>query len=1322
MKTKYYMQNQSMFLKMNKIKFTIPLLLSFVVLSISFYLIFKFDSKAQADYPDFRIEMKASSESWGIVKEGPTMSTPNMSVGGGPLLNWVSDEENGTNPEYLQLNLVSNAGIIAGKDFRLGFQARENGYPDGTIQYTKWASEGGGWSNLALASNGVGGFIEKPDEYRLILDVRDLPAGNLNINNFRIGIKGTMNYLNPGWGSPTRTGVARFTPWLKDGGGWLDDWADGGCIGPCTPADGYQIYIDIDSPFENDFRIGLQGDNDFGDPGEVAYTPWVNLLNQRVNKKAVTDWALSRGGGDPDFYRLHLDTKSNIIPQIDFRIGLQTADDLGLNNIENTKYTRWASEGGGWTWYEDIGGATGVDNTLVSRDNMRLYIETRDMPAGRSITGFRMGLIEVGAGYVYADENDIPTPFSGTPSSSNGGGFSNYWIEDQSPGFILEMESNSANDFRIGLQAIAGCNTHFPDCFQPSAGTIFYTPWASTIPVNLNIGWSNWATDTNSHDPDAFKVFLDTIGTPDYNFQIAFQSANGNSSIGWFNKISTTQYTELLSNGGGWTPWTAANVPDIDPNAYRIGVKKYPWPAGMSFENDIKDFRFGIQAEDGYQGGGSQFGQMQFTDWALNGRSESEWAYDSSRFGPDAFRIKLEISPYSPLRGLLPSIEKTGPVSVNAGDDMDYTIEYKAKEFTVQSGFKPTRIDYSGPQYVPFDNSFPYSPAEYPIAVTLSRNLFHSSPGEEMVIINENEGGIDQNGFYYTGDATNWECINPGNGGPVDAIDYNTCPPGKERNGVWWIAVQGNIPGKIYSGFHPIEDGRRVWFPAPFPDGTTPNVIIAKNTFSQGWQMLGVYDTNNNWFRFGGSDYLNNREGDLTKYINGDPLKRLAGIYWIAVDGNLDLNNDGEFEIQSGFNQNQPQPPGSPYVGNNPKQACFDLNSGPPNCPATFNNSPTVVASRNWCRDGEQNHSVYNVSANSFWYQGDALDWSGIYNIFTRENNPIGVYWVAVDDTTPLNITIDIEDEIPPGTTYLSDTAPVPKEPGIIRWNNLPQGDHIFFLKINVPQSICTEPEVTIINKVYLYYGAEDPITAQWDTEVICDQYIIGDIHAFKNIDIDSDATGIVTAGGFIISLTSDILLKPGYTINQETTANFSEKARIVFNQKNLKRLNQRAKPCSSNITNLKPSPPDDDSPEGGVWEIDTLTIGDPISDSTKLYNGRGTIIVKNGLNIYDNIKVSGSQSAVGFIVLDGDVFIGSKAENIEAAIFAPNGTITIEAGNPGVFKGLFVAKQITIDRSMYIIYNEKIASYQDTIKKILYHPLPGFGQLIAPIQKEVAF
>ena len=179
-------------------------------------------------------------------------------------------------------------------------------------------------------------------------------------------------------------------------------------------------------------RIGIQLSDDgcSSQFGSTKYTPWAS------NGGGWSDWASDSNNYDPDCIKLKLEPETFYSQGKDFRICVQLSDKSPGSHSGATKCTPWASDGGGWSDWAS-------DDNREDPDYIRVQLQTRDLPDDKYI-----------------------------------------------------------KDWRIGIQlSDDGCSSQF--------GTTKYTPWASD-----GGGWSFWTTDDYGNDPDCVKVYLGAqVGT-----------------------------------------------------------------------------------------------------------------------------------------------------------------------------------------------------------------------------------------------------------------------------------------------------------------------------------------------------------------------------------------------------------------------------------------------------------------------------------------------------------------------------------------------------------------------------------------------------------------------------------------------------------------------------------------------------------------------------------------------------------------------------------------------------------------------------------------
>ncbi|MEU6148523.1 hypothetical protein ABZ816_00830 [Actinosynnema sp. NPDC047251] len=157
---------------------------------------------ANAATPNFRVGIQFA-DGGGNYGVGVERLTGPASFGGGGTP-WAGDSDN-YDPDGALVDLaLTPSGVLAGKDFRIGAQARESYGADGPVLYTGWASEGGGVTDLVTDSDGY-----DPDQYRVFLEVRPWSAP-YELTDFRLSIE----VVDQG-----SSGSPAFTRWASQGGG-----------------------------------------------------------------------------------------------------------------------------------------------------------------------------------------------------------------------------------------------------------------------------------------------------------------------------------------------------------------------------------------------------------------------------------------------------------------------------------------------------------------------------------------------------------------------------------------------------------------------------------------------------------------------------------------------------------------------------------------------------------------------------------------------------------------------------------------------------------------------------------------------------------------------------------------------------------------------------------------------------------------------------------------------------------------------------------------------------------------------------------------------
>jgi hypothetical protein len=157
---------------------------------------------ANADATDFRVGIQLADHG-GTSGFGVERFT-GFARFGNSVTPWAGDSNN-FDPDAVRVELNISTFILTGLDFRIGGQARDNGSHQGPIVYTAWASEGGGQTDLITDDN-----VWDPDQYRIFLDVRPMPAGEV-ITDVRLAVQAYDD--KKGFGNPTAT------PWASQGGG-----------------------------------------------------------------------------------------------------------------------------------------------------------------------------------------------------------------------------------------------------------------------------------------------------------------------------------------------------------------------------------------------------------------------------------------------------------------------------------------------------------------------------------------------------------------------------------------------------------------------------------------------------------------------------------------------------------------------------------------------------------------------------------------------------------------------------------------------------------------------------------------------------------------------------------------------------------------------------------------------------------------------------------------------------------------------------------------------------------------------------------------------
>ncbi|KNC65588.1 hypothetical protein AC626_22215 [Pseudoalteromonas rubra] len=130
------------------------------------------------------------------------------------------------------------------------------------------------------------------------------------------------------------------------------------------------------------------------------------------------------------------------------------------------------------------------------------------------------------------------------------------------------------------------------------------------------------------------EEFVTVSNGSKYNFRIGLQALDDAGR-----DPGRVEYTKYLSAGSNVQSEWAVDRDAYDPDALKLH---------LSILNHLpsdRDFRIAIQAAD--RGGRGDFGYWQYTPWASEGGGWSGMAFDTDRFDPDAFRIRIETRTWS---------------------------------------------------------------------------------------------------------------------------------------------------------------------------------------------------------------------------------------------------------------------------------------------------------------------------------------------------------------------------------------------------------------------------------------------------------------------------------------------------------------------------------------------------------------------------------------------------------------------------------------------------------------------------------------------------
>jgi hypothetical protein len=172
-------------------------------------------SSMQSTIGDFKLGIQVADDKLSGAQAGEARYT-----------RWASDKQEWTewatdndshDPDAFRIAIEANTKeaslVLKDKDIRLGVQLTDGDGDPGAVQWTPWASEGGGWvTGWAVDSDGY-----DPDKVRIIIETRD--KAGLVIKDVQVGIKLADN------GGRSGEGNSRYTKWLREEGGGWSEWA-----------------------------------------------------------------------------------------------------------------------------------------------------------------------------------------------------------------------------------------------------------------------------------------------------------------------------------------------------------------------------------------------------------------------------------------------------------------------------------------------------------------------------------------------------------------------------------------------------------------------------------------------------------------------------------------------------------------------------------------------------------------------------------------------------------------------------------------------------------------------------------------------------------------------------------------------------------------------------------------------------------------------------------------------------------------------------------------------------------------------------------------
>jgi hypothetical protein len=174
-----------------------------------------------------------------------------------------------------------------------------------------------------------------------------------------------------------------------------------------------------------------------------------------------------------------------------FRVGIQVADDAGKSAEGEARYTPWAKDNPGSSDFA-------ADLDWFDPDAVRVGL---DVEGSNSL-----GPIDFRLGAQAVDGNDVG-PAQYTPWASQGGGWTGLVSDTDNfdpDAFRVIVETRPwsgarvLSDARLGLQL-------YDNGGQEPGNLVVFTPWASQ-----GGGWTSYAVDRDSFDPDGLKLKLET--------------------------------------------------------------------------------------------------------------------------------------------------------------------------------------------------------------------------------------------------------------------------------------------------------------------------------------------------------------------------------------------------------------------------------------------------------------------------------------------------------------------------------------------------------------------------------------------------------------------------------------------------------------------------------------------------------------------------------------------------------------------------------------------------------------------------------------------